>query len=119
VSTSNLYTLYPRHNQGTHTTGPNQLNRLIYRYINTEQTYIYQESITSKSVVDLTSQQTPLTKIYIYITAIKPSVSPVHLITVQLQQSTRDTCTQKKPSPIWGILPKVLTKLLAKLPMAT
>jgi hypothetical protein len=25
----------------------------------------------------------------------------------------------RKPSPIWGILPKVLAKLLAKLPMAT
>ena len=86
MSTSNFTALlysHPRHNQDTHTTGPNQLNRLIYRYINAEQIYIYQESITSKSVIDLTSQQTPLTKKNIYITAIKLSVPPVHLISVQ------------------------------------
>jgi hypothetical protein len=44
VSTSNftapLYS-YPRHHQDTHTTGPNQLNRSTYRYITTQQTYIY------------------------------------------------------------------------------
>jgi hypothetical protein len=44
VSTSNftapLYQ-YPRHHQDTHTTGPNQLNRSTYRYITTQQTYLY------------------------------------------------------------------------------
>ena len=79
----------------------------------------------SKPVIDLTSPQPLLTNKYIYTTAIKPektitSIGPSQYCLKKGHcNNPLATHTPKKPSPIWGNLPKVLTKPLAKLPMAT